>query len=139
MRHIIALIAGVLFGAGMVISQMVNPVKVIDFLNVTGNWDPSLAFVMGGALLVFTPCYHFFIKPRQVALSGEPLKVPTTKVIDRQLLMGASLFGLGWGIAGICPGPAITALVSGQLEVFAFVLAMLAGQFLLRLWSKWTG
>lgn len=139
MRHMIAFAAGMLFGMGMLISQMVNPVKVINFLNVSGNWDPSLAFVMGGALFVFAPCYHFFIKPRQLALSGEPLKVPVSKVIDKPLLIGASLFGIGWGLAGICPGPAITALVSGQLEVFAFVLAMLVGQFLLRLWPKRAG
>lgn len=136
MNRLIALLAGILFGMGMVISQMVDPAKVMGFLNITGNWDPSLALVMGGALLVFTPCYHLFIKPRQRAISGEAIKVPTNTVIDKPLIIGASLFGLGWGLAGICPGPALTALVTGQKEILLFLAAMAGGQLLVISWSK---
>lgn len=136
MNRLIALLAGILFGMGMVISQMVDPAKVMGFLNITGDWDPSLALVMGGALLVFTPCYHWFIKPRQRAISGEVMKVPTTTAIDKPLIIGASLFGLGWGLAGICPGPALTALVTGQKEIVLFLVAMAAGQLMVKAWSK---
>ena len=136
MYRLIALLAGMLFGMGMVISQMVDPVKVIGFLNISGNWDPSLAFVMGGALMVFAPAYHFLIKPRNQAISGEALKIPTKKQIDAPLLTGAALFGLGWGIAGICPGPALTAMVSGQKEIIFFILAMALGQVAVLVWQK---
>ncbi|WP_434339899.1 DUF6691 family protein [Motilimonas cestriensis] len=136
MNRVIALLAGILFGMGMVVSQMVDPAKVMGFLNITGNWDPSLALVMGGALLVFTPCYHLFIKPRQTAISGEVMKVPTKMTIDKPLIIGASLFGLGWGLAGICPGPALTALVTGQQEILLFLAAMAGGQLLVIGWSK---
>ncbi len=135
-NRLIALIAGALFGMGMMISQMVDPAKVLGFLNISGNWDPSLAFVMGGALMVFAPAYHFLIKPRNKAVSGEALKVPTNKQIDTPLLTGAALFGLGWGIAGICPGPALTAMVSGQKEILFFIAAMALGQVAVLVWQK---
>ncbi|MCE2573431.1 YeeE/YedE family protein [Motilimonas eburnea] len=135
-NRVIALVAGMLFGMGMVISQMVDPAKVIGFLNITGNWDPSLALVMGGALMVFAPAYRFLIKPRNKAISGEALKVPTNKQIDAPLVFGAALFGIGWGAAGICPGPALTALVSGQKEIIFFIAAMALGQVVVLIWQR---
>ncbi|WP_407701710.1 MULTISPECIES: DUF6691 family protein [Vibrio] len=124
------LIAGLLFGMGMVISGMADPAKVIGFLDVAGNWDPSLAFVMGGALLVFTPMYHWVIKPRQQALDNTKLCIPTNKKIDKKLIAGAALFGIGWGIAGVCPGPAISSLSGFNIGILAFVAAMIFGMVL---------
>lgn len=123
----IPFIAGLLFGAGMVISDMVNPAKVIAFLDVTGTWKVDLAFVMGGALLVFAPMYHFVIRPRQEPLDQSEFCITKSKVIDRKLILGASLFGLGWGIAGICPGPAIASLSTLNLSLMGFVAAMVIG------------
>lgn len=123
----IPLIAGLLFGAGMVISDMVNPVKVIAFLDVAGAWKVDLAFVMGGALLIFTPMYHFVIKARQKPLDQTEFCITKSKVVDRKLILGASLFGLGWGIAGICPGPALASLSTLNLSLMAFVSAMVMG------------
>lgn len=123
----IPFIAGLLFGAGMVISDMVNPVKVIAFLDVAGAWKIDLAFVMGGALLVFAPMYHFVIKPRQQPLDQTEFCITKSKVVDRKLILGASLFGLGWGIAGICPGPALASLSTLNLSLMGFVTAMVVG------------
>ena len=112
-----ALIAGTLFGAGLAIAQMTNPAKVIGFLDVAGDWDPSLAFVMGSALVVSAVAYR---------LRGTPIGAPTTG-IDGRLLGGATLFGLGWGLAGFCPGPAIASLITGSGDVALFVASMIAG------------
>lgn len=130
LKVIIGLISGLLFGAGMIISGMVDPTKVIAFLNVTGNWDPSLAFVMGGALAVFTPFYHFVIKKRSHALNGEKFSYTTKSNIDAKLIVGATLFGVGWGLAGFCPGPAMTSLSGGSLTIIVFMLSMLLGLIL---------
>lgn len=129
MKHYssIPFIAGLLFAAGMVISDMVNPAKVIAFLDVTGTWKIDLAFVMVGALLVFAPMYHFVIRPRQEPLDQSEFCITKSKVIDRKLILGASLFGLGWGIAGICPGPAIASLSTLNLSLMGFVAAMVIG------------
>ena len=97
----ITLIAGVFFGFGLALSGMMQPDKVVGFLNVTGEWDASLMLVMGGALAVFTPGYHFFIKKRQQTWNGAALHLPTKKTLDRQLVFGALIFGAGWGLAGI--------------------------------------
>ncbi len=127
LKVIIALISGILFGAGMIISGMVSPTKVIGFLNITGNWDPSLAFVMGGALAVFTPFYHLLIKKRSHAINGEKFSCTSNTKIDGQLISGAAIFGAGWGVAGFCPGPAMASLAGGSLTIFIFILSMLAG------------
>ena len=136
MNRIIPFLTGLLFGMGMIISQMVDPARVVGFLNVTGDWDPSLVFVMGGALVVFTLGYQLIIRPRKTALNGEKLSLPLRKHIDRPLLVGAALFGLGWGLAGICPGPAVAALTSGKTEVISFIVAMLIGQGVVIVWQK---
>ena len=126
-RIVGGLISGLLFGAGMIVSGMADPEKVIGFLDLTGNWDPSLAFVMGGAVAVFTPIYHFVIKKRTTAISGDNFTWTNSNKIDRNLILGAVIFGTGWGIAGFCPGPAITSIDTGSNIVLAFVLSMIVG------------
>lgn len=133
-RIVVAVVAGLLFGAGMVISEMVDPNKVTAFLNVTGEWDPSLAFVMGGALLVFTPIYHGVIKKRQTALNGESLQLSHNKKVDAPLMLGATLFGIGWGLAGFCPGPAVSSLSSFNPVIMVFIIFMLLGMMLANLY-----
>ena len=126
LKMLVNLFAGTLFGLGLAISGMVNPQKVIGFLDFAGNWDPTLAFVFGGALLVTIPAFHLILRrPRPVL--ADDFDLPTKKAVDGRLLGGAALFGIGWGLAGFCPGPAVTALASGLLPVFAFVAAMVVG------------
>jgi len=121
--------AGLLFGLGLVVSGMVNPGKVIGFLDITGNWDPSLALVMGGGLLVTVPAFRWVLRMPQPLLEKK-FFLPTLSAIDGKLIFGAVLFGLGWGLAGFCPGPALTALVSLDSTVALFVLAMIGGMVL---------
>jgi uncharacterized membrane protein YedE/YeeE len=129
LRLLVALFSGVLFGLGLVVSGMVNPAKVLGFLDVAGDWDPTLAFVMGGALLVAVPAFRVILKrPRPVL--AEEFDLPAKKDLDARLLAGSALFGVGWGLAGFCPGPAVTALASGLAPVFVFVAAMVAGMAL---------
>jgi uncharacterized membrane protein YedE/YeeE len=126
LKMLVNLFAGTLFGLGLAISGMVNPQKVIGFLDFAGDWDPTLALVFGGALLVAIPAFRLILKrPRPVL--AEKFDLPTKKDVDARLLAGAAIFGIGWGLAGLCPGPAVTALASGLAPVFAFVAAMLAG------------
>lgn len=124
-----ALISGVLFGLGLSVAQMVNPRKVIAFLDVTGSWDPSLALVMGGGVLVTALLFPWIQSCRQ-PLWAPRFNLPAGVVIDRKLLAGAILFGIGWGIAGYCPGPAIAALIIHPAEAIPFVFAMLVGAWL---------
>jgi uncharacterized membrane protein YedE/YeeE len=129
LKMLVNLFAGALFGLGLSVSGMVNPQKVIGFLDFAGDWDPTLALVFGGALLVAIPAFRPILRrPRPVLADGFDL--PTKKDVDGRLLGGAALFGIGWGLAGFCPGPAVTALASGLLPVFAFVAAMVAGMAL---------
>lgn len=121
--------SGVLFGIGMVISGMADPAKVIGFLNITGSWDPSLAFVMGGALAVFVPAYLLLIKPRSKSVFGDEIVCPTSKTIDKKLVGGAALFGIGWGLLGVCLGPAVASFFTGNVQVLLFIAAMLVGSF----------
>ena len=130
MASIIAsLLIGTLFGVGLTLSQMINPMKVLGFLDFAGDWDPTLAFVMGGALLVTVPGFAVARRLRGPLLGGA-FRLPTRKDVDRRLLAGAALFGLGWGLAGFCPGPALSALSLGGFQVLIFVAAMLAGMLL---------
>lgn len=131
-----ALFSGLLFGIGMVISGMANPTKVIGFLDITGVWDPSLIFVMGGALLVFMPGYFLLIKPRQQPLNATEFCLAKNRVIDTKLLIGATLFGIGWGIAGICPGPAVSSLALGNPDVWVFFISMMVGLGVMNMWLK---
>ncbi|MGY0614513.1 DUF6691 family protein [Vibrio sp. FJH11] len=131
--RIAALVSGILFGLGMAVSGMIDPDKVIGFLDISGNWDPSLAFVMGGALAVFMPSYFLIIKPRKQSVSGAEMCTPTNTKIDARLLSGAAIFGLGWGLAGICPGPAVASLALGNVSIVLFFVAMLAGSIFAKL------
>jgi len=130
LRLIVALFSGALFGLGLAVSGMANPQKVIGFLDVAGDWDPTLAFVMGGALLVTVPAFRFIFGRRRPILA-EDFELPTAKEVDTRLVGGSALFGVGWGLSGFCPGPAVVALLpalaTGIVPVFAFVAAMLAG------------
>lgn len=125
-HRLVSLIVGLFFGAGLSISGMVLPEKVFGFLDVAGAWDPSLAFVMMGAILVHAPFVRW-IKRRQISLLGDGLSLPTRKDIDWRLVLGAVVFGIGWGISGVCPGPGIVNLVTLSPGIVAFVAAMLIG------------
>lgn len=126
----VALLSGTLFGLGLAVSGMVDPARVTGFLDLAGAWDPSLGFVMGGALAVFLPGYLLLVRPRRQSLLGAPLpQVPLAR-IDARLLGGSALFGVGWGMVGICPGPGISLLASGQPLIVLFVAAMGAGLLL---------
>ncbi len=124
-RNIAALFAGLIFGLGLTISEMVNPAKVVAFLDLFGNWDPSLAFVMGGALIVTAIGYRL-AWTRQKPVFAERFQVPGNRQIDTRLALGAVLFGIGWGLVGLCPGPAISALTFGA-PALVFLAAMGAG------------
>lgn len=131
-RLLVAVACGLLFGAGMVVSDMVNPARVLAFLDVTGAWDPSLALVMGGALIPSAVAY--LVRRRMDApVAADAFHVPDNRRIDAPLVGGAMLFGLGWGLVGLCPGPALAALTTGSWQAFLFVGAMLAGMVLFRL------
>jgi uncharacterized membrane protein YedE/YeeE len=129
MQIVGALITGILFGLGLSISEMINPARVIGFLDLTGLWDATLLCVMGGALAVTVPCYPL-IRRRARPLFEQQFSLPTRSAIDRPLILGAALFGIGWGLGGFCPGPALAALATGSSSVVLFVLAMIAGQSL---------
>ena len=131
MRLLIAILCGVLFGAGMIISDMVNPARVLAFLDVTGDWDPALAFVMGGALIPSGIAYLIH-RRMHAPVMAEEFNIPTRRVIDRPLIGGAILFGLGWGLVGLCPGPALAALTTASWQAAIFVVAMLGGMTLFR-------
>lgn len=124
-----ALLAGLVFGVGLLISGMANPAKVLGFLDLAGAWDPSLAFVMGGAVAVGSIAF-LWAGRRSVSLIGLEMKLPTANDIDRRLVAGSAIFGIGWGIAGFCPGPALVALGMGEAKALAFVVAMLLGMVL---------
>ncbi|HCT2507003.1 MULTISPECIES: YeeE/YedE family protein [Aeromonas] len=127
MTLLTSLLAGLLFGLGLAISGMIDPARVTGFLDLAGAWDPSLGFVMGGALLVFMPGYFLLVKPRRLSLLGEPMAVVPAPKLDRRLIGGSALFGIGWGLVGICPGPALSLISSGQPMILLFVAAMVAG------------
>ncbi len=126
---IVALVVGLLFGAGLALSGMTQPQKVLGFLDLAGRWDPSLAFVMGAALLVAVPGFALVTR-RRAPFFESRFYLPTRQDIDPRLVGGGVLFGIGWGIAGYCPGPALASLVSALPQVAAFCVAMLAGMWL---------
>ncbi len=128
MRTVIAAIVGFTFALGLGISGMTLPSKVIGFLDVTGEWDPALAFVMGGAVLVYG-LGHALVPRLRRPFAAEAFQLPTRRDISPRLLLGATLFGAGWGIGGLCPGPALVSLATGGLAVAVFVVAMTAGMW----------
>mgnify|MGYP006200539627 FL=1 len=125
---IISGLTGLIFGLGLVVSGMANPAKVIGFLDLSVPWDPSLMFVMGGAIAIGLPGF-FFAKRMKKSLIGLPMNLPTSTAIDKKLLLGAVLFGAGWGIGGFCPGPAVVAAAALYTDGLIFVGAMLVGMF----------
>lgn len=131
MRLIATYFIGLIFGLGIVISGMANPAKVINFFDFFGNWDPSLMFVMGGAVVTTFIGYRFVLA-RKEPLFERGFKLPTTSQVDPKLVAGAAIFGIGWGIAGFCPGGAIPAIGTGRVEVLIFVAGLLAGLLVTR-------
>jgi len=130
-----ALLAGLVFGIGLIISGMANPAKVLGFLDISGSWDPSLAFVMAGAIAVGALAFAL-ARRRSASLLGVPIKLPAGREIDRRLVTGSALFGIGWGIAGFCPGPALVSLGTGSHKAMLFVAAMLAGMAIFELLER---
>ena len=129
MRALLAFVAGLVFGLGLLLSGMADPAKVLGFLDLAGAWDPSLAFVMAGAIAVGVLAFTF-ARRRTTTLLGDAMRLPAANDIDRRLVVGSLLFGVGWGLAGFCPGPALVALGLGESKAVVFVAAMLAGMAL---------
>jgi uncharacterized protein len=131
-EHLIAFVSGLVFAIGLGVAGMTNPHKVLNFLDIFGDWDPSLALVMGGAILVYLPVYRA-LRGRGAPLLAERFHWPTKQDVDAKLVIGAILFGVGWGLAGFCPGPAIVAIAGGRSAVLIFGAAMLLGMLAQRL------
>tara|TARA_B100000965_G_scaffold22844_1_gene17215 strand:- start:324 stop:728 length:405 start_codon:yes stop_codon:yes gene_type:complete len=129
MSKLVSLVCGIIFGIGLVISEMINPEKVLGFLNIFRDWDPSLAFVMIGALIISTPIFHLF-KNNKKPLFSSSFLIPLNKTIDKKLIIGSILFGAGWGLIGLCPGPAITSLALLNISSIVFVLSMFTGFYI---------
>ena len=135
MRHILpGLLVGLVFGAGLALSGMMDPARVLGFLDVAGAWDPTLAFVLSGALLPSALSYALVRRMRRPLLAEE-FCIPQNRIVETRLLAGATLFGLGWGLVGLCPGPAIAGLVLGKWQLWLFVAAMIAGMWFQRLYA----
>jgi len=130
-RFFTALLAGVLFGSGLLLSGMTNPATVLAFLDVAGNWNPALALTMGGAVLVAAPAYYL-VRRRAGALGGRAVELPASSSVDAALLTGAAIFGVGWGLSGICPGPGLILLAGATVPAIVFVISMVAGMLLAR-------
>lgn len=128
-RAIYAAGAGLIFGLGLAIAGMTEPDKVLAFLDLAGHWDPSLALVMAAALAIALPGFHW-AQRRERAFCGDPLQLPRRREVDAPLVLGAAMFGIGWGLAGFCPGPALANLARGSSELLYFLPAMLAGSML---------
>jgi hypothetical protein len=129
MAKMSALIAGLIFGLGLLLAGMADPAKVLAFLDLAGAWDPSLALVMGGAIAVAVIPLNWARK-KKLSLLGAPMQLPTKRELDPRLIGGSLVFGVGWGVAGICPGPAVVLLLTAHWQIIVFVLAMLVGMYL---------
>jgi len=129
MSKLVSLFCGIIFGIGLVISQMINPAKVLGFLNFFGEWDPSLAFVMIGALIIYSPLFHLF-KNKEKPIFSSSFSISNKKEIDKELIFGSILFGAGWGLVGLCPGPAITSIALLNMSSAIFVISMFIGFYL---------
>jgi uncharacterized membrane protein YedE/YeeE len=136
MRIIFSILAGIIFGAGLALSDMVNPARVLNFLDIAGSWDPTLIFVMAGGLTITTLGYRLVFR-RRSPLFSDKFNLPTAQQIDLPLVAGAAVFGVGWGLAGICPGPALADLATLEPQVLLFVVAMLAGMVLANALRDW--
>ena len=134
MNKIISLISGAIFGFGLTVSSMTNPAKVLGFLNLFGQWDPSLIFVMLGAIIVSAP-FFFLFKSKTKPLFVQSFSIPEIKKIDTKLIIGSSLFGIGWGVVGLCPGPAISSLALLNNYSLAFIVSMFLGFLLAKVFN----
>ena len=135
MPIIIALVSGILFGLGLLLAGMGDPAKILAFLDVTGNWDPSLLVTMAVAMVISGIAFQL-VKKRKTSVLNCPLQIPTSKIIDKKLVIGSVLFGLGWGLGGICPGPAILLTGMGLTQGILFTLAMIAGMAIFQLFQR---
>ena len=129
MSKLVSLFCGIIFSIGLVISQMINPAKVLGFLNLFGEWDPSLAFVMIGALIIYSPLFHLF-KNKEKPIFSSSFSISNKKEIDKEFIFGSILFGAGWGLVGLCPGPAITSIALLNVSSAIFVVSMFIGFYL---------
>lgn len=132
MQLFVALLAGLIFGVGLILSGMTNPDNIQNFLDITGNWDPALLFVMVGAIMVSAVAF-FWIKKSETSLLGEPVQLPSNKLVDTKLIAGATFFGIGWGLIGFCPGPAIAALITQPEQASLFLVSMVAGMIIFKM------
>ena len=130
-----AFASGLIFGLGLILVGMANPAKVLGFLDVAGTWDPSLAFVMAGAIMIGFVAF-LFAKKRTQSFLGLPMQMPTNQLIDKKLVFGSALFGIGWGLAGICPGPGIVLLGAGETKGLVFVSALVLGVLIYRVVNR---
>jgi hypothetical protein len=135
MSRLIALLSGVIFGLGLIISEMVNPAKVIAFLDLAGAWNPSLGLVMAGAIAVALPAFYV-AKRKQNSVCGMEMHLPNNKTIDTRLIVGSLTFGVGWGVAGFCPAPALVSAATGQWQAIVFSLAMIVGFYVFAILEK---
>ena len=135
MKNIVSLFCGIIFGIGLVISEMINPAKVLGFLNIFDEWDPSLAFVMVGALIISTPFFHLF-KKKDKPIFATNFLISNATEIDKKLIIGSILFGAGWGLVGLCPGPAISSLALLNISSIAFVFWMSMGFYVASKFNK---
>ena len=135
MKKTVSLISGIIFGLGLTISSMTNPEKVLDFLNIFDDWDPSLIFVMLGAILISSPAFYFQ-KEKTKPLFDEKFHITSLKEVDKSIIIGASLFGIGWGLVGLCPGPAIASLSLINMNSIIFVISMVGSYGLIEFFKK---
>ena len=138
MKNVLALISGLVFGFGLILSGMANPAKVIGFLDIAGSWDPSLAFVMGGAIAIGFFAFKY-AETRDTTLLGEELNLPRNKTVDKRLIGGSLVFGAGWGLGGFCPGPGLVSLGMGYSGGIIFALSMVVGMLAFELIQKNSG
>ncbi len=129
MSKLIALLSGVIFGLGLIVSEMINPAKVIAFLDLAGAWNPSLGLVMAGAIAVALPAFYV-AKRKKNSVCGMEMHLPNNKTIDTRLIVGSLTFGVGWGVAGFCPAPALVSAAAGQWQAIVFSLAMIVGFYI---------
>ena len=129
MSKLVSLFCGIIFGIGLIISQMINPAKVLGFLNLFGEWDPSLALVMIGALIISSPLFHLF-KNKEKPIFSTSFSISENKEIDKRLIIGSILFGAGWGLVGLCPGPAISSIALFNVSSVTFVFSMFIGFYI---------
>lgn len=134
-QSISALIAGLIFGTGLILSEMINPLRVRGFLDISGLWDPTLVFVMVGALIVSAISFKLAVF-RKAPVFADTFSLPAMRQIDKPLILGATMFGVGWGISGLCPGPAIVGLATANTDIIIFILAMICGMKLHKLMAK---